>query len=140
MANRLILGRFQATTTGSVNEIRVYSLADGNIKVAIFDDDGGRPGETISYSDTVIPVTANQWNAAPIAATGVTQGDYYWLAVANDYMGAISFNRTSGSGTSMGKTITFSNFSFADPLGTDFKNYSYERAFAGWGTTGTPSL
>jgi hypothetical protein len=135
-ANRLILGRFQATQTGNITEIRVYSRVNGNVKVAVYEDNSGSPGNLLNANNNPTSVSAGQWNTISIDPTPVTSGTYYWLAAANDAKGAISYKTTSGSGTSKGSAINFSSFNFPYPEGTSFSNYTYQRAFAGWGNVG----
>jgi hypothetical protein len=131
-AGKLILGKFQATQTGNVTEIHVYSRANGKVKVAIYEDNAGQPGNLLKANNTETAVTTGQWNSITIDSTPITQNTYYWLAVANDVTGATSFSG-AGTGISKGKAITFSSFSFAsNPTG--LTSYTYRRAFAGWGT------
>jgi hypothetical protein len=137
-ANRLILGRFRATKTGNITQMRVFSRAGGHVKVAVFADKSGSPGTLLGANNTSTPVTAGQWNTVSLPSTGVILNSYYWLAAANDVAGATSFNAT-GTGTSKGKAITFSSFTFtSNPTG--LTGYTYERAFAGWGDTNLPPL
>jgi hypothetical protein len=130
-ANRLILGKFQATETGNITQVRVYSRASGNVKVAVYEDNAGKPGDLLSANNTPAPVTAGRWNIISLPSTAVTLNSYYWLAVANNVAGATSYS-AAGTGTSKGKAITFSTFHFAaNPKG--LTNYTYDRAVAGWG-------
>jgi serine protease len=137
--NRLILGRFQAAQTGHITQIRLYSLASGNVKVAVYNDSGGSPTTLAYHNDTPTTVTGGQWNAIPIASTAITAGNYYWLAAANDLSGAISYGPAGSSDPSKGKAITFSSFNFTDNP-TGLTSYTYQRPFAGWGDTTPPPL
>jgi hypothetical protein len=133
--NRLILGRFPCTEKGTVNTIMVYSKANGHVKVAIYADSAKTPGipaMIFALNNTSTQVKANQWNAIPISKLNVQKGWYYWLAVASDTYGATSYTNT-GKGTSKGKSIDFSTFSWDFYLeNTKFTDYKFERAFAGF--------
>jgi putative hemolysin len=138
-ANRLILGKFQAAQTGNITQMSVYSRASGHVKVAIYEDNAGKPGNLLGANNTPTPVTAGRWNTISLPPTGVIQSTYYWLAAANDTAGAISHKGTAGSGSSRSKAITFSTFSFI-PNPTGLTSYTYRRAFAGWGEVSAPTI
>src|SRR4030042_586880 len=89
-AERFILGKFKATHKGNVTEILVCSRAPGNVKVAIYKDNGGEPGDLLNCNSTPTPVTGDttgKWNSISISSTPVNKGTCYWLAAANDVAG-----------------------------------------------------
>jgi len=130
-ADYFTLGKFTAIATGTLSEIKIYALASGNVKVAIYADNAGEPGALIVANNTGQAVTLNQWNTLTIGSAQITQGTVYWIACNADTSGAIT--RNTGAGTQRYKVATYSGFTFPDPAGSDFTNQVYEYARAGWG-------
>jgi hypothetical protein len=70
--------------SGSVSSMSVYigspvAAAPNNLfQVAIYSDNGGKPGVLLASSSS-ISMTANSWNTANISAS-LQAGAYYWLA------------------------------------------------------------
>jgi hypothetical protein len=134
--NKFILSRFQALETGTVSEIRVYSLANGTAKVAIYADDAGEPGALITANNNPQAVVANQWNALAIGDTPIIQGSYYWLAVATNQRNTAS--RNANPMPIRCKSVSFASFNFPDPAGAGFNAGMRELSIAGWGGAVAP--
>lgn len=127
--------KFTAVATGTVTEFKVYSLANGNCKVAIYDDNAGEPGDKITGNDSSQAVTLNQWNTLVIADTPVVENTVYWLGVINSVEGADSWLYNVG-GVRRYKVATYSTFTWPSSAGTGFSSTAdYDEALAGWGTT-----
>jgi hypothetical protein len=124
--------KFTALKSGQVTEIKAYAGANGNVKVAIYDDDAGAPGDRITANNTPQAVTAGQWNTLSIAATDVLAGIDYQLGLANDVAGAGKYDASGGPGMHY-KAITFSTFTFPDPAEWTNSGSGYLVSIAGWG-------
>jgi hypothetical protein len=123
--------KFTAEATGKVTEIKVYSLVSGSVKVAIYADNAGEPGNKITGNDDSQDVTLNQWNTLTIAETYITEGTVYWLGICTSVTGAASGISTGGIGRY--KTVTYSTFTWPDSAGTGFTSSTYKISQAGWG-------
>lgn len=135
VANYFSLGKFTAVQTGHVTSFRVYSLVNGNVKVAIYADSGGEPGARLSYNNTAQAVTGGAWNTLTIPGLDITTGVDYWLATNRDTNGATSHRTVSG--VARYKYAAFAGFTFPDPAGVGFTNWDgHEYAHAAWGETG----
>jgi RHS repeat-associated protein len=72
-----------ANTTGSVGAIALYldpTSGSGSVYVGLYADSGGHPGSLLGQGNTASP-TAGRWNQISIAASSVTAGQKYWIAV-----------------------------------------------------------
>jgi hypothetical protein len=125
------LSKFTAVATGTVTEIRVYGTANGQVKVAVYTDDGGEPGALIVANNTGQLVTASQWNILTITQFSVTKDTAYWLA-ANMGTDAAITTGAAGTGQDRYKGAEYDTFSFPDPAEW---NGSNTRAYdmAAWG-------
>jgi len=127
--NYFFLGRFQAEASGTMTEFRVKSGVSGNVKCAIYQDNGGEPGVLIIAMNTGQAVTGGQWNTLNFTPTSITSGTYYWLAVCWDTAGAL---QDFSGGSSKYKSVTYSTFTFPDPAGGGFSTQSWTLLEAGW--------
>jgi hypothetical protein len=126
--NMFQLNKF-TTSTVVINKIKVYCLVNGNVKVAVYEDDDGEPGALVVANNTGQAVTSGQWNTLEIDSMCLEAGDY-WLAAIADTTGAIS--RNAGASTRRCQTVTYATFSFPDPAGTGFTPVTTEMSIAGW--------
>jgi hypothetical protein len=129
--NYFVLGKYTADGSGKVTEIRVYSLANGNIKVGVYADNGGEPGSRLSCNNTGQACIANQWNVLTIPDFDVVQGTAYWLGFNIDTLGVMS--KTLSAGVIRNKAATYSTFTFPDPAGSGFSSSTSKIHIAGWG-------
>ena len=126
-----MLPRFQAEQTGSMTLFKIKCSGSGNVKVAIYTNASGAPGNLLAAVDTGTPVVAG-WNSLNITATPVTLGTYYWLAVNSD-SNIVLFAPTPGSGVYGYRAATYSTFTFPAPAGSGFSNGSgYTTLLAGY--------
>jgi hypothetical protein len=132
LANYLSVCQFTAEATGIVSAVRVYSLAAGNVKVAIYADDGAdNAGALITANYNGQAVTANQWNTLSIGGTPVVQGTKYWLATIMDTNGAVA--RSNDSANRDYRAAAYSGFTFPDPAGGGWTAGDTLASTAGWG-------
>lgn len=115
-----LLFRFRAERTGTINTFRVKAWESGNVKVAIYDDSSGEPGDLLGAVDATA-VTAGQWN--DITTTdpkpSVVAGNYYWLAFISDTR-VVCLNTSLPAVPMRFKHVPYSGFSFPDPAGEGF--------------------
>jgi hypothetical protein len=130
--NYLVVQRFQAEQTGSMTIFKIKCATGGNVKVAIYDDSSGQPGNLRAAVDTSTPVIVG-WNSINISSPPtITAGNYYWLAVNSD-ANIVLRPQTTGSGTYGYKAATYSTFSFPASAGSDFTSGSgYTTLLAGF--------
>jgi hypothetical protein len=132
LANYLSVCQFTAEATGIVSAVRVYSLAAGNVKVAIYADDGAdSAGALITANSNGQTVAANQWNTLSIGDTPVVQGAKYWLATIMDTNGAMA--RSNDGANRDYRAATYSGFTFPDPAGGGWTAGDTLASTAGWG-------
>ncbi len=126
----VLMYRFQAAASGQIIRIKVKVGESGTVKVAIYADNSGEPGSLLNAVNTAAAVTADTEAVIPIAGTSVTNGTYYWLAVAVAAGQRYYFTNTS-AGTRRYKTITYSGYSFPNPAGSGYSADSYDAYIAG---------
>ena len=130
------LAKFTAIATGNAVEIRVYSLASGNVKVAIYADLAGTPAALLRANNTGQAVTLNQWNTLTIPSTEILTGTVYWVGTICDTDDALSYAGTAG--TSLIKNIAYAGFTFPDPYPGAYSPSTVYMSQAAWGES-TPA-
>ena len=109
--------RSQAVETcNDATEFRVYCSGSGNVKVAIYADDGGvLTGNSVrvGYNDSEQAVVSG-WNNLTVSNSDIVDGNYYWLVVISD---ADVVRRETSGGTSRYGYKDHATYTFADPLG-----------------------
>jgi hypothetical protein len=131
-ANYFQGSRFQALYTGNLTEFRVKSAAAGNIKIAIYADNGGEPGSRLWYDNTGRACSAG-WNTFAVSpALYVIKDAYYWLMCNVDTQNTAA-NYSVSEGELRYKVATYSSFTFPDPAGSGFSSVTLTRFLAGWG-------
>jgi len=117
------LFKFQAEQDGTINTFKVKAWVkweNGNIKVAIYDDSSGEPGNLRGTGES--PVTAGVWNDITITpGVGVVAGHYYWLAFNSS---ARMVYRTSSCVDGRSKYSPYGDFSFPDDFAGEGFNSS----------------
>jgi hypothetical protein len=129
-ANYLTMCRFQAIASGNMIQFYIHSGGIGNIKCALYADNGGEPGSLITAMNTGQSLTTG-WISVNFMSTAITLGTYYWLACVFD--SAINPYLNAGTGTRRYKLVTYSTFTFPDPAGTGYTADTYNHVIAGWG-------
>jgi len=127
--------RFQTVANGTVTQFRVKAGVNSQVKVAIYSDNGGSPGSRLVNNDTAQNVSPG-WNTLSIPSLTVTNGTYYWLAVAIKDTGASQFIWGGTMKWQVG--ITFSSFAFPATAGSGLPGGSYTELVAGWATPSLP--
>lgn len=127
------LDRWIASSSGTVSEIRVKAAASGNIKVALYSDDGsGTPFELIDRINTVTSLTTG-WNTIAFSETTVSAGTFYWLAYITD-VPCLATVTTGGISRYQTYSGIFRTFNFPNtPSGTFTISAAYSLC-AAWGT------
>lgn len=74
----------QSTSTKTITSIKVYAVASGHVKVALYSDSAGSPGTRLAKQDTSVAVTGGQWNNIDLETPYQVSSAYYWIAVAVD--------------------------------------------------------
>jgi hypothetical protein len=120
-AGYMSLTRFQAAATGNMNTFKVKSDRSASVKVAIYSETAGQPGNLLRAVNTGTPIVAG-WNDITIASTPVTAGTYYWLAINSDT--TINCAASSLSGTLKYKAAPYAGFTFPNPAGTGYSTAS----------------
>lgn len=88
--------QFSSSSSATVNEIQIYSIVDGNCKVALYDDSGGSPNSLLTANNTSTACSAGQWNSVSVTSASVSSGSNYWIVATGDTPGVCS--QVSGSG------------------------------------------
>jgi hypothetical protein len=132
--NYLVMSKFTASSPGNMTQFKVWCAGSGNIKVAIYDDNAGQPGNLENQVNTGTHVDSG-WNIIAIPSTVLTSGTNYWLAFCSD-------NTIVGAkpgGTRYYKPATYSSFTFPSTAGTGFTPDTYYDLSAGWGSVIPPT-
>ena len=131
-ANYISTIRFQATATGKVTEFRLKADGNANVKVAIYADNAGEPGDRLAKNDTGQAVV-DGWNTLTLEANlDITSGTYYWLAINSD---AAHVGCHTTTGVLRYKAATYAGFTWPDPAGTGYGSATtLYGILAGWGT------
>lgn len=113
----IVMIRLQATVTGTLNSIRVYSTTSGNVKAGLYSDSAGFPNLQRTVNNSGTAVSAGQWNSITVPDYGITASTYYWLA-------AISSANYNLCGQSTGGTMKYKPGSYStglpNPAGTGY--------------------
>ena len=73
------LSKFTAERSGDVIRIKIYCQGTLNVKVAMYEDNAGEPGDLMNAVDTAQAIV-DGWNEIVFPATAIVQGTDYWLA------------------------------------------------------------
>jgi hypothetical protein len=131
------LAQFTAEASGTITELRVRCASGGNIKLAIYSDISGEPGNPLPNAFTnSIPVSEG-WNLIPFPSTTITAGQKYWLARNSD--GNVLYWKAQPGSPFRYRAAAFSGFSFPSSAGTGFGSDELYNLTAGWGTITPPS-
>jgi len=139
-AGTFLLSKFTTDITGTVDLFRVNCSNSGQVKVAIYEDVAGAPGNlklAVDTSKAVVETSKDViegWNDITFPETDVQAGTAYWLA-ANSSAAIIRIN--NGTGVRLSKAAPYAEFTtFPDPAGSGFTgpltNTTY--LFAGYNT------
>ena len=121
--NYLWLMRFRAEGSGNVTTIKVKAYESGNVKVAIYADNAGEPGDLLGAVNAGTAVTASTWNAITLPSpVAVTVNQYYWLAFISDkrVVGWYGWNVGDPTAPVRFKMVSYSDFTFPTTAGTGY--------------------
>ncbi len=137
-ANHVCLYRFQAEGGGDIVIFKLKASGSGNVKVAIYADDSGKPGALLTAVDSGTAVSAG-WNDISIPSTTVVAGNYYWLAFNPDSW--IVCYDVHSSTECRYRAASYSSFTFPDPAtagGSLIPSTAVTCLLAGWGVSAPP--
>jgi hypothetical protein len=129
-ANNIIFCKFTALATGTVSQIKVYSLVAGNAKISVYNDNAGEPGNKLTGNNTGQACVIG-WNVLTIADTPVVKDTPYWLGVIVDTTGTASSNNSAG--TIRYKAQTYAGFTWPASAGTGYTGGTVEDSIGAWG-------
>jgi hypothetical protein len=135
--NYFILSKFAATGTGNATQFKINCSGAGNVKVAIYSDNAGQPGNLLNAVNTNTPVVAG-WNTITFPSTALTSGTNYWLAFNSD--SPIVGARRAASGNRRYVAATFSTFNFPASAGALATDTSFYDLAAGWRIMAAPTI
>ena len=133
-ADHVVLGKFTASPTGYITEIKLMCFDSGNVKVAIYSDCNGEPGTLLNKVDTSTAVVSG-WNTITFPATSVTADTAYWLAFNSD---ATIVGYSGLTGTCRYKAASYSTFTFPSSAGIGLTSFQFLLLQAGYGTASLP--
>ncbi|MCJ7653997.1 MAG: hypothetical protein MUO97_01645 [Dehalococcoidia bacterium] len=133
-ADHVVLGKFIASPTGYITEIKLMCFDSGNVKVAIYSDCNGEPGTLLNKVDTSTAVVSG-WNTITFPATNVTADTAYWLAFNSD---ATIVGYSGLTGTCRYKAASYSTFTFPSSAGIGLTSFQFLLLQAGYGTASLP--
>lgn len=115
------LTRFQALQTGTAVTWKLKASGTGNVKLAVYSDNGGVPGMKLYALETPTPVVAG-WNDLSMSYT-FTGGTFYWLAYNSD---ANIILKYTASQKTYNRATPFAGFTFpaaCDPYFSMVRNF-----------------
>ncbi|MDP2402196.1 MAG: putative Ig domain-containing protein, partial [Actinomycetota bacterium] len=133
-ANHLIMDRWTATESGSLSEVRVKCGASGNVKVALYADVSGSPGQLLAANHSGRAVVSG-WNTLTLSEPVLVEaGTNYWLAF-NSSASAVNLRHAPGSGARIRyKSFSYSNEFPATAGGGYISLSDYYSILQGWGS------
>ena len=137
------LFRFQATSSGTIQYIKVYTLVSGNVKVGIYSDSGSYPNLALAVQNGSTAVTATGWNTIALSSTAtITSGTWYWLAVMTDSAGscALRLGAVLGHMTNGNATGTYAQ-GLTSPLNNNYSGMDYQEvSIQGFSVSTAPTV
>jgi hypothetical protein len=133
--NYLVLNKFKATNSGTMDVFRVKATGNGNVKVAVYSDNNDYPGALLGKVDTSTSIVAG-WNSIKIPSVSIVKDSYYWLAFNLGGANVISYQQ--GSEPHIYKYVPYDAFTFPSNIGTGFDRVYGTGHLAGWSSS--PSL
>lgn len=129
--NYFHLLQFKTEQPGTIDEIRINCIAPGLIKLGIYADQNGEPGNLIRALNSSLTVSAG-CNALVFPPTQVAAGENYWLAYCADG-NIVGTNATTLSRRRF-KPADFQTFDFPGFAGDYFtQDNTYYDLISGWG-------
>jgi hypothetical protein len=85
--DRIYIRQFTSSVDAYFKEIHVSSRFAGNVKVVVYDDNGGVPNNLLTANDSGTAVVVG-WNAISVPSFNVKAGEKYWIGSLSDTQGA----------------------------------------------------
>jgi hypothetical protein len=136
--NAILASRFKALDDGYSHNMRVYSGALGNAKLAIYEDVGGDPGNKIYGDDTSRAISYYGWQYIVFNGVRLEYNSYYWLAIRQDTAQIACFDGESGGGIVAASLPWANSWPTTPSWGSITSNYSY--GLQVWGVKLTPGI
>ena len=135
-AYQIIYQYFVASSSGTLNTIKVYGAANCNVKVGIYSVTGegyGYPVTLLSANNTGVPILSGQWNTIPLSSSvSITAGTAYYLAAVSQAVNGIMFKTGTTTQYWYGDyTQTYSVGLVASPVLYSTRT-TYEVSIQGW--------
>lgn len=135
--NAFFCFKWTAEESGNVTEFKVKAFDTGNVKVAIYEDNAGEPGDLLNSVDTDQAMAVG-WNTITFPSTAVVKDTPYWLAIISD---ANCPGRRNLTGVVRYRTVAYAGFTFPDPAGIGFSSTTTSYGvMAGWGEAIAPPV
>ena len=128
--NVIVCQNLSCQKSGTLNEIRVYSLATGYVKAGLYSNNSGSPDTRLTVNNTGVSCAADQWNSIIVPDISVVEGTNYFLAVLGDSNNVIS--RNAYSSVARTKAGIYST-GLPDPAGSSYSSSSYQYGILGYG-------
>lgn len=123
LANYIVATKYTLSQAGVVTSVSIYSVKSANVKVAIYADNSGAPGNLLVANNAPTAVSANQWKTISIASTSLAAGTY-WIAF-NEDVNSIRVMKAGGT-----RQAAYMSYAFANNMPTNwtpnaYQNYDY---------------
>ena len=115
--NYFVLSRYEASQTGAIHEMRINCFSAGHVKLAIYSDHQGEPGDLLNSINFDIPVS-HGWNRIPFPATLIRVGSNYWLAFYSDVK--LSVTKSTSGALLRYRPADYATFTFPDTASSNF--------------------
>ncbi len=141
-ADVVVYHKFTAEKTGWMRQFRVKSAVAGNIKCALYADNGAgtAPSALITAMNTGQAVTGTGWVSVSFTPTNVTSGTIYWLAFITSIDGVVTQKAAAGSplNWNLYSLGSYAGWAWGDPAFLIGYNSGTNTLFlvAGYGVTG----
>jgi len=136
MHNKIFCQKCSLASAGALQSISIYidTTYECNMRMCVYADSSGSPGALQAETDVWL-VTATGWNTrATLTNPNLAAGDY-WLAFKYPTDDLV-IPRTTESGSTKRRTLTYAAGSFPDPAGSP---WTYETMLLSWYATLTPA-
>jgi hypothetical protein len=82
----IVATKYVLSVSGTVTQVGIYSVKSGNVKVAIYADNSGAPGNLLVANNAPTAAPAGGWTTISIGPTTLAAGTY-WIAFNGDVSG-----------------------------------------------------
>jgi hypothetical protein len=132
--NDLLLNQATLSTGGTLTSISFYCIVSGNVKVGLYADNSGSPGNLLVGPLTQTSCTPGSFNTVTVSGGPTLTAGTYWLADDFDTTGAVGFIY---GGTQRYKSLSYGS-AWPNPAGGGYVSYGATDAIYGTVNTGPP--